>query len=287
MKVIERIGICSTDFPVMPVDALFARIRGHGMTAVQLSFASLSESNYAPTGCIEIPERVADETLRAVSEAAQRHGITLTALNGTYNMAHPDTDVRRAGLACLKTVIEAAAALACPMVTLCSGTRNRAHLWRPHADNAQPSAWDDMLASMRAAADIAERAGITLAVETEAANIIDTPEKARALIDAVASPRLKMIMDCANLFHAGEAKRENARAVIAHAFALFGGDVVLAHGKDIRESEGIVFCSAGEGIVDYPFFLRQLAACGYHGDMIVHGIDDEGKIARALALVAG
>jgi sugar phosphate isomerase/epimerase len=121
-----------------------------------------------------------------------------------------------------------------------------------------------------------------LAVETEAANIIDTPEKARKLMDDIDSPNLKMIMDCANLFHEGEAHPSNVRRPMHHAFELFGKDVVIAHGKDIKESDGIEFCGTGEGIVDFEYFAELLVEFGYQGDMFLHGVYDEAMLPAAI-----
>ena len=142
-----------------------------------------------------------------------------------------------------------------------------------------------MAECMRAVCAAAEKYDLTLAIETEAGNIISTPERAARIMDEVGSERLKMIMDCANLFHIGEAKRENARAVIGHAFDVFGRDVVLAHGKDIAESDGIRFCAAGEGIVDFPYFIKRLRGVNYQGVMMLHGIDREDKMPACRALV--
>ena len=60
---------------------------------------------------------------------------------------------------------------------------------------------------------------------------------------------------------------------------------MLAHGKDIAESEGIRFCAAGEGIVDFPYFIERLRGVGYQGVMMLHGIDREDKMSGCRALV--
>ena len=280
-----RIGVCTTDFVTMPAAELFGRIRGHGFDAVQLSFADVAESRFTPDGRIEIPETIDDSLVRLVAAEALRCGLPIAAVNGTFNAAHPDPAIRAEGVRRFEGLAAATAKLGCPIITLCSGTRNPEDLWSPHASNGEASAWSDMIEVLRALAAIAERYGIVLAIETETANVVDTPEKARRAMEEVRSPRLRMVMDCANLFHPGQAKRGNVDAVISHAFALFGGDVVVAHGKDIRESEGVDFCATGEGIVDYALFARLLAESRFPGDMMLHGIFDEEKMPAALALM--
>ena len=212
-----KTGVCTTDFeklPLVPADALFGRIRELGFGCVQFAFSSVREADFIPTGQLELPGRIGPDLLRAVEAAAVRHGLPPEVMNATFNMAHPDPAVRVEGLKRLDLHAEAALSLGCPVLSLCSGTRNADHLWTPHPDNGTAEAWDVMLDTMLRAAEIAEKRGVTLAVESEASNVIDTPEKARRLMDTVKSDRLKMILDPANLFHAGEARPENARRTL-------------------------------------------------------------------------
>ena len=233
-----KTGVCTTDFeklPLMTAENLFERIRAIGFACVQFAFSSVTEADFVPTGQLELPKTLSPALLKAVDKASERHGLPVEVINATFNMAHPDPEVREEGLRRLKIHAEAARSLGCPILSLCSGTRNEGHLWTPHPDNGTREAWDAMFGTMLRAAEIAERFGVTLAVESEASNVIDTPEKARRLMDGVGSERIKMILDPANLFHAGEAHPENARRTLDEAFALFGNDIVAAHGKDIRE----------------------------------------------------
>ena len=243
-----KIGICTTDFSRRPLDSLFAAIEGMGFGAAQFAFDSIEESGFRADNHIEIPAWIDEALPEKIAECAARHHLELTAVNGTFNMAHPDRAVREEGVRRFDGFARAVRTMGCGMITLCSGTRSRVSLWTGDPAN-------------------------------------DTPERAARIMAEVGSERLKMIMDCANLFHAGEAKRENARAVIGHAFDVFGRDVVLAHGKDIAESDGIRFCAAGEGIVDFPYFIKRLRGVGYRGVMMLHGIDREDKMPACRALV--
>ena len=214
-------------------------------------------------------------------ENAEKYGIPVEVINGTFNMAHPDRGIREEGIRRFEILCRAAKELGAKYISLCSGTRNADHLWSPHPDNDTQEAWNDMLDTVSRCTKIAEACGIILAVESEASNIISTPERARCMMDAVGSPNLKMILDCANLFHAGEAHKENVRATLEHAFALYGHDIVLAHGKDISEGEGISFCGTGRGIVDFAYTAKLLNEYNFAGDMFLHGIYDEDDMVRA------
>jgi len=72
---------------------------------------------------------------------------------------------------------------------------------------------------------------VTLAFEQEVNNVVDSAQKARRLLDEIGSPHLKVTMDAANIFHAGELARMSE--VLDRAFALIGKDIVLAHAKDL------------------------------------------------------
>ncbi len=268
-----RIGVCTTDFEnAMPAGELFDKIAGMGFETVQLAFASVSECGFVPSAQVEIPEYIPMRAIRAIRRAARDSGLSVGAVNGTWNMAHPDRGTREEGVRRMEGFLAATADLGCPIASLCSGTRSRTYLWRYDAANGAPDAWSDMRRSMERSARLAEKYGVTLAIETEASNVIDSPEKARRILNEVSSPRLKMILDAANLFHAGEAREETMRPRIDRAMECFGRDIVLAHGKDIRPSDGIAFCGTGFGIVDFPYMLKRLAEAGYQGDMMLHGI---------------
>lgn len=283
-----RTGICTTDFEVtgqLPkaADRLFGRIAELGFECVQFAFSSIAESEFTPTGRIEIPDKIPTAALDAAARSADRYHLPIEVINGTFNMAHPDEDVRREGIKRFALLTEAAEILGAKYISLCSGTRFAEHLWTYSPDNHTAGAWNDMLDTIKRAVELAERRNITLAIESEAANIIDTPENARRVMDEVGSDHLKMILDCANLFHIGRAHPEYVQETIAHAFEFFGEDIVLAHGKDIREGDGINFCGTGRGIVDFPFTAQMLKKYGFAGDMFLHGIYDEADMPFALA----
>lgn len=282
-----RLGICTTDFATMGADALFRQIGEMGFESVQFSFASIVESGYEARGDWEIPPAIAPETVRLVRGCARRYGLEIVAVNGTYNMAHPDAEVRQEGTRRFAVLAQAAAELGAGMVSLCTGTRNRDSLWQVSPENDSAQAWHDMLEGVEQLLPQASALGLALGVEVEASNVVNTARRARDLLDACGSDALKIILDCANLFHAGKAHPRFVRETIGEAFALLGGDIALAHGKDIRESEGIDFCPAGEGIVDFPFFLQNLARVGYRGDMVLHGAYEEGAIRKSAAFLRG
>lgn len=281
-----RIGVCTTDFEnTLPADELFALVKELGFSSVQLAFSSVSECGFRVSEHIEIPGFISEEAIQAIRAASEKYGIHICAVNGTFNMAHPDPAVRREGLDRFEGFIKAVKAIGCGMATLCSGSRSLNGLWTYDPATEDESAYSDMRAVMQEAVAVAEKHDVILAIETEASNVISTPGKARRIMDEIGSPNLKMILDCANLFHKGKAHPENVRPAIDKAIAHFGRDIVIAHGKDIRESDAIDFCGTGFGIVDFPYMLKKLKEVSFPGDMMLHGIYNVSDMPGCLAFM--
>jgi sugar phosphate isomerase/epimerase len=223
---------------------------------------------------------IGDGISAAVRQAATEKGVEIVALSGTFNMIHPDMRRRETGFRSLAEIIRAAARMAAPLVTLCTGTRDPADQWRGHPDNARPEAWRDLLAGMARALDLAEAAGVDLGIEPELANVVDSAEQARRLIDEMRSPRIKIVFDAANLFEVvGDGER---RDIVARGVALLADRIALAHAKD-RNADGS-FATAGKGVLDYPHYLAVLRRNGFDGPLVTHGLraEEAAGVARFL-----
>jgi sugar phosphate isomerase/epimerase len=271
-----RLGIFAKTFARPTVEEALGAVRAHGLDCVQF--------NMACAGLPSMPERIDGEVCDRVRAAAAQRGITLAAVSGTFNMIHPDPAKRHAGLERLRVLAGACSLLGVPVVTLCTGTRDPDDMWRRHPDNDTPAAWRDLVDSMRVAVRAAEGAGLTLAFEPEVANVVDTARKGRWLLDEIGSPRLKVVMDGANLFRAGDLAR--MRDVLDEAFGLLGRDIALAHAKDLTHDGEAGHAAAGTGRLDYDHYLKLLRSVGYHGPLILHGLS-EAEVGASVAFLRG
>ena len=198
--------------------------------------------------------------------------MTISALSGTYNMIDPDVEKRYAGLRMLRSVAEKCAPLGTSVITLCTGSRDPHSMWRAHPDNNTAEAWRDLVKSMEQALAVAEEYDVTLALEPEVANVIDSAQKARRLLDEMQSPYLKVCMDGANIFHKGELPK--MREILDEAFARLGDDIALAHAKDLDRDGQAGHLAAGTGLLDYDQYLGLLKENGYDGAVILHGLSE-------------
>jgi sugar phosphate isomerase/epimerase len=92
------------------------------------------------------------------------------------------------------------------------------------------------------------------------------------LLDTIQSPHLKVVMDGANVFHAGELPR--MRAVLDETFDLLGNDIVLAHAKDLSQDGEAGHDAAGTGLLDYDYSVALLQRAGYTGPLILHSLSE-------------
>lgn len=253
---------------------------GAVLSAVKAAGYGCAQFNLACAGLPSLPDEVPETVTEAIRAAAAGTGVRLVALSGTTNMIHPDPALRRAGLRRLGTVIDTARALDIPLVTLCTGTRDPEDMWRGHPDNAAPAAWTDLCRALEPVITQAEAAGIDLGIEPEQANVVRDAAGARRLLDTMGTPRLRIVLDPANLFEA--ATPAEAGRIVAEAIDRLAGRIAMAHAKD-RAADGR-FVAAGRGVVDFPAMLARLASAGFDGPVVTHGLEpaDAPDVARFL-----
>ena len=244
------------------IDRILAQIAQDGFQTVQFNFSS--------AGLPSLPTDWPEAAIQEVMTRANQRGVTICALSGTYNMAHPDAAQRQAGRIGFANVVHAAQVMQAPMVTLCTGSRDARNMWAAHPDNGSPEAWSAMRAELDFALELAERHGVTLCVEPEPGNVVADACIARQLLDQLSDPRLKIVMDAANLLPPERQARQ--REVVAEAVDLLGADLALVHTKDVGPGGEAV--AAGHGVVDFHHFLGSILSTGYRGPLVSHNLPE-------------
>ncbi len=306
----SRLGIFAKTFAGTTAESVLSAARDAGYGCVQF--------NLACCGLPSMPDDLPPGLAAEVAAASARTGVAIAALSGTYNMIHPDPAVREAGLRRLGLLLGAARAMGTTLVTLCTGTRDRADQWRHHPDNDTPAAWADLLTEMAKAAALAEQYAVDLGIEPEHANVVSSAARAARLLAELPSPRLRIVLDPANLIDGvargldpraypvgrpdavGAPGQVDARVEPAHdgtirpqdrifgeACDLLGGRIALAHAKD-RDAAGAVV-PAGAGIIDFDSFFGHLDRIGFAGPVVTHGLAaaDAASVARFLKAKIG
>lgn len=262
-----RLGIFAKTFERPDLDSCLQAVADAGFSAVQF--------NLSVAGLPTIPEApVPNELVRQIRAAAEHAGVSLDAISGTFNAAHPDPAYRRTHLDRFPNLSAAARGLGITIITLSSGSRDPGDMWRWHPDNVTPEAWADSRATLQALAAIADEHGLTLAVEPEHSNVVATAEQAIAMLDQVGSPRLKIVYDAANLLDPNGFEHATAAAAIERDIATLESHIALAHAKELIT--GRAPAVPGTGLLPWRLIVQNLRRAGFDGTLVVHGLPVSG-----------
>ena len=258
------LGIFAKTFARPTVEDVFDGVAHHGLRCVQFNFAC--------AGLPNMPDQINTEMLGRIRRAATESQIAIAAVSGTFNMIHPDKVQPREGIRRLRVLASVCSEIGTSIIALCTGTRDPENMWRRHPDNDLGDAWLDLVGSMSQALAIADEFNLTLGIEPEVGNVVDSATKARRLLDDMKSPRLKIIMDGANIFHPEKLPR--MREILDEAFELLGRDIVLAHAKELGRDGHAGGLALGTGVLDWDRYLTLLEKANYNGTLVLHGFEE-------------
>ncbi|MBO37151.1 MAG: epimerase [Anaerolineaceae bacterium] len=226
--------------------------------------------NMSCIGLPAMPDVITSLDTEHISQVCEEKQIIISAVSGTFNMIHPEVEIRNNGLQNLAILIKACPKIRTNLVSLCTGTGDPDDQWKPHPYNNTQAAWKDLVHSLEQALQLAEQLDVNLGVEPELANVVNSVEKARTLLDEMQSKHLKIILDPVNLFERVTLNQQHG--LLDKAFDLLGNDIVMAHAKD-RDASG-VFVAAGHGVLDFKYYLCCLINNGFESPVVLHGLEE-------------
>jgi sugar phosphate isomerase/epimerase len=262
-----QLGIFAKTFDRPDVASCLQAVADAGIHATQfnLSVAGLPTLPDGP-----VPEDVVD-TIRT---AADKTGVALTAISGTFNAAHPDPAQRQTDLARFPHLCAVARELQIGIITLSSGSRDPQDMWRWHPDNTTAQAWADSRTTLQALTALAEGHGLTLAVEPEHSNVVATADQAITMLDQIGSPALKITYDAANLLDPDGYDPAAAAAAITRDIATLGPHIALGHAKELIADRTPT--APGRGLLPWPLIVQTLHEAGFDGTLVIHGLPETG-----------
>ncbi len=240
------LGVFARSYPVGPPATVAAAVATDGFDTVQLNLSALGR----PT----LSEDLTPEQAGTIGAAFTAAGVSIWGLSATFNAIHPDPARREretaAAVALIRTVRHFGAAVA----TICTGTRDAADMWRAHPDNTTPAAWTDLRRTLDALLEAAGAGNIRIGIEPEAGNVVIDAKAARRLLDEVGDPRLRIVLDPANLVTPDALDRQ--RGILDEAFDLLGPETICVQAKDVATDGHTI---AGQGGLDYDHIFSRVA----------------------------
>lgn len=243
-----RWGIFARIFRRPTPDEVAAAVAAAGFDLVQLNLNSF--------GLPTIPD-VDGVNFGDIRAAFDRHGVRIWGLSATYNMIDPDRHRRAGSTRAAAALIARSPELGAAAVTLCTGTRDPADIWRAHPDNADRSAWRDMRTTLDELLPAAAGAAVKLGIEPEMANVVRDADAAERLLTELgpAAAHVGIVLDAANLLTPATLDRQ--REVLTDAFDRLADAVICLHAKDVVEGG---YAAAGIGGLDYSLVFGLAAS---------------------------
>lgn len=187
----------------------------------------------------------------------KQHDMEIAVLSCYINMIHPDESERAHVLDKFERYLKVAKSFGAQMVATETGCVDAEIHYTE--DNFTQEAFEKVVASVKQLANVAEKVGMTVAIEGGMNHPIYSPQKVRELLDRVQSPNVQIILDVTN-FLRGHNYQEQ-RAIIDESFELFGSELIGIHLKDFEVVDGEVRPVAiGTGQMDFAYLLEKVHA---------------------------
>jgi sugar phosphate isomerase/epimerase len=243
-----KLGIFTSVYARLPLEEAARRMAADGFQGVVLeyTFADVCFDPWAPDW----------DKARQITSALAKHNLKVAGLFAYYNVAEPDPARRRRGEQRMQVLIENWKQFGCPLLSTTTGSLNKKSEWEASPENGTEKAYQDCRTAFERWVKAAKQTGAILSIEPYWPQVIDSAQRAERLFRDV--PGLKLVMDPCNFFRKEDLSR--MQPTLEEVFRRVGKQTVLAHAKDVRASEnGTDLPAAGQGVLDYPLFLRLLA----------------------------
>ena len=282
-----QLGVFAKHISRATPEELFEVIAGFDLDCTQFNAACL--------GIPSLPEQVDYALWNRAARAARSAGVRIVGLSATFNLLDDNKLRLEDNFRRLEVLAQGAVILGTDLLTLCSGTRNQEDLWSYHPENHSSAAWQEMIAAMRRALEVAVNYELTLGIEPEVANVVSNAKDGVRLIRELASNRIRIVFDPANLYRPPADPRRDTN-VITDALSLLGDRIAIAHCKDIAAPAGqgathhrgdtlYAHAAAGTGILNYPYYISELRrVLSKDIPLILHGLSEE-QIPSSVAFV--
>jgi len=242
-----QLGIRMHDTIDMPIEERIPYIRKLGFTCGHLAIGK-TMPGYCTTDEALTPG-LAMHLRRVFSDNA----LDCAVLGCYLNLANPDKMQLEKIINRYKAHIRFASILGCGVVGTETGAPNTTYTFTPECHNEE--SLQIFIANLRTIVEYAEKMGVIIGIEPVFTHIVNTPARARRVLDEIQSPNLQIILDPVNLLDISNV--ENANEVIDEAICLLGEDVAVIHIKDYIVENGKMYSvGAGMGQMDYSSLMQ-------------------------------
>jgi sugar phosphate isomerase/epimerase len=235
-----NLGVTTRSFPKLTNIEAAAAMAAAGVKCTELCFSQTDSPYWAYNKSYDLPLTAADAA--KIAGVYRTRNIEVSALGVFANCLAHDEAERRALFAHFERHMEAAAHSGIPCVTTeCGffpGQRGVS------ADRYEP-AFTQLTNNLKKLCGLAEKYDLDVVLEPCVLDVVPSAKRMADLIGQIGSPRLKVLLDPANLI-ANSSEEDMFRYLAPH--------VSYFHGKD-RKINATMGCLVGDGDIDWVRFL--------------------------------
>ena len=222
------------------------KAREEGFSCVHLAYSKVIPG-YTFNNCA-LTEGLARYTRRVF----EKQELDVAVLGCYLNLAHPDPEKLKEFQSRYYGNIRVASVLGASVVGTETGAPNAQY----KMDGATHSkeALETFINGLAPVVECAEKYGVSVAIEPVWKHIVYSPERARIVLDAIASPNLRIIFDPVNLLCTENMDRREE--IFGRTIELLKDDIAVVHLKDfVPEGNDLKSIAAGTGMMDYRQIL--------------------------------
>lgn len=241
-----QLGIRLHDTENLPFEERIAGVRKMGYKCGHLALSKIPDLASAP-------EALTPGYAKYLKRIFEKNEVDVAVLGCYLNLADPDPERLKVIKNKYEASIRFAALLGAGMVGTETGAPNSGYKSCPECRSKE--ALDIFIKELKSVVKIAESFGVMFAIEPVAKHIVWNADRARIVLDEVASPNLGIIFDPVNLLdETNYMKREE---IFSHTIDVLGKDVIMLHLKDFVIRDGkLVSVGCGLGEMDYTGILK-------------------------------
>lgn len=233
-----QFGIRLHDAVQAPVGERLRIIKEQGFTCAHVALSKvISENSVAP-------EALTPGYAMYLKRLFDKNELDCAVLGCYLNLATPDEAQLRETQEKYMANIRFAAHLGAGVVGTETGAPNVEYRF-------EEACWNEaslqiFIKNLRPVVKYAEQMGVLVAIEPVVRHIVCNPVRARRVLDEIASPNLRIILDPVNLLESYNYEEQDA--IIDEALGLLGKDVAVLHVKDFVIKDGrLVSVPVGQG----------------------------------------
>jgi sugar phosphate isomerase/epimerase len=237
-----KVGVTTRSFPRLTNAQAAEMIAANGFAWVELCLVQ-TDSNYWVYNGRSDMSGFSDRRGREVVAEYLSRGLQVPALGAFTNLLEPDEGEWRANMAYFERLIQIAAINGIPVVaTECGFIPGQRGI---NAERYE-SAFEKLKRSLHELSGLADRYGVDIALEPCVLDVVPSAKRTADLLRQVGSPRLRVLLDPANLI---------ANNTEEEMFSHLAPHIAYIHGKDrkVNDAKGRII---GDGDIDWRKFIR-------------------------------